>query len=301
MYKKPVIAVEYTHVYIPGPDLFPGPESLCFKAGEKYTDWVPNDHTIIKGPDNKWHAFGITHPSPPDYIPPFQYNDKTVHDGEWLLFHTVTAGKKFKDSMGNGAWVELPKVLYPSQRPGESNEIYAPFIIEKEGLYHMLYAPNPMRLAVSKDLYCWEPKGALFMGHPSTRDPNILFHNEQYMLTYTVENYLLLRTSLDLLHWSDPFEIFRMKQKGVSESPVMIFFEKAFYLFFCIWDGDNGPYDNRTLVYRSEDPYNFSTAPLVAELPAHAPEIICDEDGNWFISSAEWPYRGISIAPLKWE
>jgi beta-fructofuranosidase len=301
MYKKPVIAGEYTHVYIPGADVFPGPAAMCFKAGEKYADWAPNDHAIIKGSDNKWHAFGITHPTPPDYKPPLEYNRETIHAGEWLLFHTVAGEGKFKDNIRNGAWRDLPKILYPSQRPGERNEIHAPFIVEKDGLYYMVYGPDPVRLAVSKDLYNWELKGALFTGHPTTRDPNILFHDGKYLLTNTVENYLLLRTSGDLVRWSEPVEIFRMNRKGDPESPVMVFYDNAFYLFWCIWDDDNGPYDNRTFVYRSEDPFNFKDAPLVAELKAHAPEVICDEYGNWYISSAEWPYRGISVAPLAWE
>lgn len=301
MFKRPVISSEYVNVYLPGPDVFPGPDSLCFKTGEKYTGWIPNDHTIIKGPDGRWHALGITHPVPPDFNSPFQYNIETIHDGEWLLFHAVSEESTFKDCISEGAWKDVHKVLYPVERPGEANEIYAPHVIEKDGLYYMLYGPDPMRIAVSKDLYCWEPKGTLFIGHPSTRDPNLLFHDGKYFLTYTVENYLLQRTSEDLFHWSKPVEIFRMQGKGVPESPFMIYYEGAFYLFWCIWDDENGPYDNRTFVYRSEDPTNFKGAPLVAGIQAHAPEIIRDEEGNWYISSAEWPFRGVNVAKMKWE
>jgi hypothetical protein len=32
-----------------------------------------------------------------------------------------------------------------------------------------------------------------------------------------------------------------------------------------------------------------------------APELFQDEDGGWWISSAERPHRGVSIAPVKWE
>ena len=296
MNATPVISGEYTHIYIPDPDVFPGPDSICFKAGNKYSDWIPNDHTILKGPDNRWHAFGITHPAPPG-----EYNPQTIHDGEWLLFHSVTDACTFKQSLKQGAWKDEPKVLFPSQRPGETNAIHAPHILQKDGRYYMVYGPRPMRLAISADLYAWEPKGMLFQGPPSSRDPNLLMYNGNFIMTYTVENYLLQRTSQDLVHWSNPTEIFHMNKKGAPESPFMVFYENKFYLFWCIWDDSNGAYDNRTFVYRSDDVFNFNGAPLVAELKAHAPEIIRDEDGDWFISSAEWPYKGVSIAPLKWD
>lgn len=51
---------------------------------------------------------------------------------------------------------------------------------------------------------------------------------------------------------------------------------------------------------RSEDPLRFDGRP-VARLEAHAPEVFRDEDGQWYISSAEWPARGVSIAKLAWE
>ena len=34
---------------------------------------------------------------------------------------------------------------------------------------------------------------------------------------------------------------------------------------------------------------------------AHAPEIIRGENGQWYISSVEWPTRGVSLAELVWE
>jgi beta-fructofuranosidase len=46
---------------------------------------------------------------------------------------------------------------------------------------------------------------------------------------------------------------------------------------------------------------DFNNGKAIAEINAHAPEILRDEDGRWYISSAEWPYRGISLAPLEWD
>jgi hypothetical protein len=46
---------------------------------------------------------------------------------------------------------------------------------------------------------------------------------------------------------------------------------------------------------------DFKNRKPVAEIQSHAPELFQDEDGDWWISSAERPYRGVSIAPVKWQ
>ena len=91
-----------------------------------------------------------------------------------------------------------------------------------------------------------------------------------------------------------------MRRPGVPESPMIIERRGWFYLFWTLYDGDNGSYDNRTFVYVSRTPYDFSAAEEVGMLLTHAPELIQDEEGGWFITSAEWPRRGVSIAPLEW-
>jgi beta-fructofuranosidase len=54
---------------------------------------------------------------------------------------------------------------------------------------------------------------------------------------------------------------------------------------------------------QSDDPINFGTddEKQVALLNAHAPEIFQDEAGHWYISSVEWPNRGVSVDRLSWE
>jgi beta-fructofuranosidase len=38
----------------------------------------------------------------------------------------------------------------------------------------------------------------------------------------------------------------------------------------------------------------------ITTLKSHAPEIFQDEAGNWYISSVEWPNRGVSVDKLEW-
>jgi len=82
---------------------------------------------------------------------------------------------------------------------------------------------------------------------------------------------------------------------------MMIEMDGAFYLFWTIHDGTHGNWDHRTFVFRSDRPDDFREAEEVAMLDAHAPELVRDADGEWFISSVEWPIRGVSLARLAWE
>ena len=299
----PKINGPYVRVYVPGEDIFPGPDSEHFRAGQPYKEWVPNDHAILKGSDRCWHALGITHPKPPNYDPP-RYG-KGVHEAEWLLFHAVSPEGKLTEHLQEGSWRDEKKVLAPAARPGEIRECHAPFILRKDGLYQMIYGPSPLRLATSADLVDWKPAGTLFAQQGGARDPSVIFHNGRYILLYVTGNAVLARTSTDLRNWgTEAVEIFRMRRGGAPESPSIVQRDGQFYLFYCLWDADdevNGAYDNRTFVCLSANPLDFHKAPCVAELQAHAPEIFRDEDGNWFISSVEWPHRGVSIAPLAWE
>ncbi len=82
-----------------------------------------------------------------------------------------------------------------------------------------------------------------------------------------------------------------------------------YYLFVCVWnkykfkllDIDDA-FPQITNVYVSkkiEGPYEESS--IVTTLNAHAPEIFQDEVGDWFISSAQYPYCGVSIDKLYWK
>jgi beta-fructofuranosidase len=301
--KVPAINGPYVRVYAPGEDVFPGPDSPNFKTGQSYKEWVPNDHAIIKDRDQCWHAIGITHPKPPDFDPP--RNGPAVHEAEWLFFHALSPGGRLKENLKDGSWRDAKKILTPRERPGENKLCYAPAIVAKDHLFHMIYGPNPMRLATSADLFNWKPCGPLFSDDGSARDPSILFHDGRYILCYVAGNKVLARTATDLRQWSaNAVEVFRMRRGGVPESPVVVKHDGQFYLFYCIYDAHdevNGAYDNRTFVFRSANPMDFNSAPCVAELKAHAPEIFQDEDGDWFMSSVEWPHRGVSIAPLVWK
>lgn len=289
----PTIVGEYVSIHAPSGDDYHGPCTQNLKDGAFYEEWVPNDHTFIKARDGSWHAFGITGPY-----------EGIVHEAEFQSFHIRSPLPNLEGSVTQNAWIEEPKVLGAHDRPGEDPRFYAPCVVEKDDLYYMVYGPQDIRYAVSSDLYDWEPKGTLISCEVFENDPMIVKLGDWYYL-YMLHHPagISCRKSADLVNWSDKVVVYGHPfRKANCESPFMVVRDGLFYLFWTIWDWDrsHGSYDHRTHVLCSDDPERFVEHDLVAMLDAHAPEVLRDESGNWCISSAEWPHRGISLARLEW-
>jgi len=295
-------ANEFVWIYKPAGDSFFGPDTKHLKEGQWYDEWVPNDHTFVKADDGKWHILGITHP-----LVETDPLKEGIHEGEFASFHAVSSATNFKETFKEHHYSDLPKILPPKDRPGEPLANHAPYIVKKDGLYHMVYGHSPIRLAASSDLAKWDLKGNLFSEPDGARDPSLLFHNGTYHLVYCSVKCVRLRTSKDLIHWSEPQTIFRSKTFD-PESPSLLFYNNSFYLFVCSWDGIwdqkaiQGAYQHKTYVLHSKDPLNFGVDAdkQIATLNSHAPEIFQDEEGQWYISSVEWPNRGVSVDKLEW-
>jgi arabinan endo-1,5-alpha-L-arabinosidase len=296
----PKIVGSWVHVYQPAADVFPGPDSTRFKSGQSYPKWQVNDHAILKGPDGRWHAFGITHPAVP-------HGEPNPHEAEWLLFHAATPSGALKQHCLPGQWKDEPKVLPPAERPGEIREIHSPSILRHADRYWMFYGYSPIRLAVSQDLKTWQPQGEVFRQEGSARDPSVSQHDGKFYMCYTTRQSILMRTSPDLLHWSEPSTVFSLApgETGGPESPTLLPLHGGFYLVWCRWDAKlsavGSTYQSRSFVYFSKDPLNFRDRAPIAELEGHAPELFQDEEGDWWISSAEHPNPGLSLAPVRWE
>mgnify|MGYP000868259206 CR=1 FL=1 len=303
MYKKikvPVITTPYRTVYVPGPDTYKGIDTPSFRYGERYDTWIANDFTIVKAYDGCWHAFGIIHPKPPAFTDDFNYSGD-VHEAEYQLFHCVFEGT-LEALYSGGSFTEKEKVLYPQSRPGEAPECWAPCIIEKDKTYYMYYTPETVRLVTTKDLYNFSPYGkGLFSGLYSLRDPYIFFENGNYIMIY-VNGDLCCRSSADLIHWDEEklFQKNPFGENSAQESPCLLKRHGMYYLIWCIHDGQNGCYDNRSFVFASESLDGFTGKAPVAMFKAHAPEIV-SENGQDYIISVYYPENGLSIAKVSWE
>ncbi|GAF05524.1 family 43 glycosylhydrolase [Saccharicrinis fermentans] len=304
---------KFVWIYKPAGDYFFGPDTEFLKEGQWYDEWVPNDHTFVKGEDGKWHIFGITHP-----LVMSDPLSKGIHDGEYASFHAISSKNSFKESVEEYHYKDLPKILSPQERPGEILANHAPYIIKNDGFFQMVYGHSPIRLAVSSDLMNWKPKGNLFSLEDGkgdekklfgdARDPNLLYHEGTYYIVYCSTKSVRMRISKNLKAWSEEKIILRTESYD-PESPSLIFYNNTFYLFVCSWDGiwDQkeivGAYQHKTYVLQSDDILDFGKdhEKEVTVLNAHAPEIFQDEEGQWYISSVEWPNRGVSVDKLWWE
>ncbi len=298
----PVQANNFVNVYRPQGDFFFGPSTKYLTQDKWYNEWIPNDHTFIQSKDGLWHIFGITHPE----VISKPLNDG-IHDGEYASFHCVSQVSSFVSSLSENHYIDQPKILTPSERPKEIPANHAPYIIEKNNEYWMIYGPSPIRLAISKDLYNWETQGALFEDPDGARDPNILKENGFYHITYCSKQSIRMVKTTDFNTFSSPKTILETKEFD-PESPSLLNYNDTYYLFVCGWDGTwdqkyiQGAYQHVTHVYRSDDLHDFGigSEKEITKLNAHAPEIFKDEQGHWYISSVEWPNRGVNVDRLEW-
>ena len=149
--------------------------------------------------------------------------------------------------------------------------------------------------ATSIDLTTWNDQGKLIVKGKG-RDPNILLWGNTYYLLRRAGNGISLVTSTDFIHWTDPVIIYKPEKESYqTESPFLVHYEGLFYLFWTLWDTvdrTTSGYCPWTYVHCSESPSDFRGKPVLAEFTVHAPEIIQDEGGQWFMSTADHPHRG---------
>lgn len=290
---KPVRISDYVRVFHSAPQVYNGPDGTEVRKHRFYQNYVQNDHTFVGGPDGRIHLFGITHP---------ETSPANIHDGELLLCHGICPGDPFRPD----AFVDCGNVLPPDDRPGDLPEIHSPAIVHQDGLYRMVYGPLEFRQLISRDLFGWE-RGDLLLSDPEegSRDPQISQVGGTYFLCYCKGNAVMLARSSDFIRWSEPRKLLELPPKIAPESPFLYHRDGVFYLLVCLWDpalwsGRDiaGAYQAVTLVFAADDAaLQFSYDDVLVKIDSHAPEIL--EYGNRvFISSAEYPTRGIHLAEL---
>ena len=290
--KIPKVKESFINIYKPGPDVYPlktrttKDGNITYKQGETYPEWRTNDHTFIKDPDSRWHCFGITKP---------WITGDNGHSGEGLCFHAIGPKGTFAEAATFQSWKDLPKIHL-------GDCAWAPTAIKIGSEYSLI--GSRMGRVTSTDLNSWKDLGRLKI-KGGNRDAHVLRLKDTYYLLRCDGNGINLVTSIDFVNWTDPVTIYKPKEKSYqTESPFLVPYQGLYYLFWTLWDQADkttSGYCPRTYVVCSESPTDFHDAPVIKELTVHAPEIIQDEDGRWFISSADYPHRGVSVAPLVWE
>lgn len=273
--------------------------SLLF-APSRHGRYV-NDHSILRGPDGRWHLFGIT-----------SHAEKEFSEQERYFVHAATPSL-------DQPMIELGKVCDNGVRA------WAPAVIEHDARYYMFYGPSPTRFATSDELGHWMENTIFFHNAPldaAHRDHFVLKVSENRWLMYATGIHRRLGVisvfeSSDLVNWvflryalttpESPLQ----PPWGATESPFVLHQAGLFYLSMTYTDCSPENYHD-TVVFVSEDPTDFGSYPggdagekFCTRLLAHAPEIV-ESDGRMFITTCGWlgwgaPIEGaVAIAALEW-
>jgi len=258
--------------------------------------WCLNDHTFVKGPDRKWHMFGITH------VKPFEF----FKDPGRNLAHATA------DSLLQSPWKKEPFALTVDPERYNEHFLWAPHVVKVGRTYHMFVCAGAaegheyrIHHLTSRDLWKWErdPRNPVLVDGFDARDPMLLRDGKQWILYYTANsertggNHIVAAvTSPDLVNWSARKVVFTHPRTGTfagpTESPFVVRRGKRYYLFVT---------DNDVVhAYASEDPLRWNVANHVGEFKGHASEVVRDEKGRWFISHVGWMNGGLALAPLTW-
>lgn len=263
-----------------------------------------NDHCLILSGDRDWHLFGITRDEPE----PKPEKERWFTHGKGKLV-SETGMKELGIVCDNGTRAWAPAVVWDGRR------------------YYMYYGPSPLRMAVSDELSHWMEWQPVISDCPPDachRDPMVLRLSNGKWLMYASgleerRGAICVLESNDLLNWR--FAGYALRSSGTAplsppwgamESPFVVFHGGWYYLFVTYTDCKTENYHN-TLVFRSSDPLDFgeysgeNDAQVVARLHAHAPEVVCDDSGQWHITTCGWRGKGtpieggVAIAPLEWQ
>ena len=270
--------------------------------------WYINDHTFFRtAADGSWHLIGITHAEP---MAPFD---------ELHLAHATAPSLQ-------GPWTKQPFALSTDPVWSESH-LWAPHVIEHDGTYWMFVCgggPTPqeyrIHLATSPDGWTWtrHPSNPMVVDGYEARDPMVRRVGDRWVMYYTAtsrpqggDHVVKAVFSDDLVHWGDERIVFRDAMAGTgagpTESPFVVERDGRWYLLIGPdWYGltssfeETGRYDpsayRRTRVIVSDDPLLFDVAGHVANIDAHAAEVIVDEHGDWWVSHCGWGQGGVWLA-----
>lgn len=276
--------------------------------------WYVNDHTFVRDRSGTWHLIGITHAEP---FAPFDEVD---------LCHATAPSVL-------GPWTKHPPALSADPSEGE-HHLWAPHVIEHDGRWWMYYcaggdSPEGYRihLATSEDCWTWErhPANPIVVDGYEARDPMVLRVGDRWVMYYTAtsapeggHHVVVATESDDLVRWTGRTIVFQDELEGTgagpTESPFVVPHDGGYLLFIgpdygellrCLQEESGyGPRGRaayrRTRVLRSDDPLSFRAEDEVATVASHAAEVVCDEDGGWWVSHCGWGEGGVSLAPLTW-
>ncbi len=260
--------------------------------------WYINDHCFIQGEDGTWHLIGITHAEPQN------------PQDETNLAHATAS------DLLQPQWEKQPFALSADRNEWGENHLWAPHVVENNGLYYMFYCAGDddderykIHLATSSDLWSWtrHPENPVVVGGYHARDPFVLKIGDEWVMYYTAtsapsggNHIVAYQKSADLIHWDSYGVAFTDPSVGTfngpTESPFVVRRGDTYYLFI----GPRGGYVG-TEVLSSRNPFQWELKNSVGHIASHAAEVVRDSNGKWYISHCGWAQGGVYLAELFWE
>src|SRR5699024_4322130 len=203
-------------------------------------------------------------------------------------------------------------VLHARRDQGETH-VWAPHVIRHDGRYWMLYAGGAgdhpayrMTPATSEEQFSWvRHEQVLCEARINPRDPMVVDDGRRWLMYYTRTSapeggfhQVAVRTSADLLTWSEPEVAYQSTASGTyggpTESPFVVRAGGHWILFVC----ESGEYD-RTLAYLSRARLAFEDSGRTdVGLDGHCAEIV-EDDGRTWITGGGWGRGGVTIRELR--
>lgn len=271
-----------------------------------------NDHCVFQDPKGDWHLVGIT-----------SLRSPLIGTTEKWFARGVTS-----------SLLEPMRELPPLFKGWPDRKLkWAPHAVWDGDTLHLFAGPGPIRHFTSRDGYEFKYVDiAVKNDYPFLRDTMVLKLPSGEWIMYATDlikgvDSVSAWRSPDLYKWTyvgpvfsavRPAPVWAPVQNSACESPFVVKRDDGYYLSMTLTNSDRKTY-TRSPVFFSEDPLQFGryaaggkgeTARLVTTLDAHAPELIEDREGKWWITNAGWPGFGrpegcpdhqACIAPLEWK
>lgn len=287
----------------------------------------PNDHTVFQSADGRWHLWACVRNTAAGRVL-CHWEAGEVTQSPWeLTGEVIRADREAGESLVEFRGQEF---------------LQSPFVVRENDTYYLFYggydtglgpegelldpaqdyanAEKQICLMISPDGRRWtryrndQGLSRVFMGPGAARDECVVKFGDTWYIYYAghhdrdrTRGGIYVRTSNDLLHWSDwriaHFDTDQGERARpfLAESPVVV--ERGgFYYLFRTHGKDSGTY-----VFRSNDPLDFGQGDIgdraICRLPIIAPEIVIDSHGNEYISRINdgAGNYAIHLCRLRWE
>ena len=236
-----------------------------------------SDFLLIQDTQNRWHCIGIGgngsdqtffHAIGNDLLKTFRYTDRVYSNGTTNFDNTYKMWAPYAIFTEDG---QTAYMYYHHQTKDNRAEMR---ILQS--------TDSTLEKWVPVDISDLEENSIAFTGN-GCRDACIFYDDEvgKYLMYYAATG-ICLRTSDDLIHWSEPTVVMTAPDGfQEAESPFVIKRYGYYYLFVSGFDY------GRMAVYASKDYRNFGHPinDLIGELNGHAPEIVT-VDGKDYIACA---------------